>query len=72
MHSEDYEVVFSTQHQVNIAILRRFAELGIMFAYPTQTAFTAAPDGTYIIPFADPSKADPSMADPSKANVVER
>lgn len=72
VHSEDYEVVFSTQHQVNIAILRRFAELGIQFAYPTQTAFTAAPDGTYIIPFADPSKADPSMADPSKANVIQR
>ena len=58
MHSEDYEVVFAAQHQVNIAILRRFAELGIEFAYPTQTAFTAAPDGTYILPYAEPLKAD--------------
>jgi small-conductance mechanosensitive channel len=58
VHSEDYDTVFSTQHQVNIAILKRFAELGIEFAYPTQTAFTAAPDGTYIMPYADPSKTD--------------
>jgi small-conductance mechanosensitive channel len=58
VHSEDYEVVFAAQHQVNIAILRRFAELGIEFAYPTQTAFTAAPDGTYILPYADPLKPD--------------
>ncbi len=58
VHSEDYDVVFSTRHAVNIAILRRFAAEGIEFAYPTQTAFTAAPDGTYILPYAPPSDAD--------------
>jgi small-conductance mechanosensitive channel len=58
VHSEVYDVVFATQHQVNIAILKRFAELGIDFAYPTQTAFTAAPDGTLIFPFAEGSKPD--------------
>jgi hypothetical protein len=33
------------------AMLRRFADLGIAFAYPTQTSFTAAPDGTLIMPY---------------------
>lgn len=35
---------------VGLAILRRFAALGIGFAYPTQTTFTAAPDGTMVDP----------------------
>lgn len=54
VHSEDYDVVFATRHAVSIAILRRFANEGIEFAYPTQTAFTAAPDGKYIMPYAAP------------------
>jgi len=58
VHSEIYDVVFETQHRVNISILRRFAELGIEFAYPTQTSFTAAPDGTLVLPYAVPSKPD--------------
>jgi small-conductance mechanosensitive channel len=58
VHSEDYDTVFATRHAVNIAILRRFAAEGIEFAYPTQTAFTAAPDGRYIMPYAEPSKPD--------------
>ncbi len=58
VHSEDYDTVFATRHAVNIAILRRFKAEGIEFAYPTQTAFTAAPDGRYIVPYAEPSKPD--------------
>jgi small-conductance mechanosensitive channel len=58
VHSEDYDTVFATRHAVNIAILRRFKAEGIEFAYPTQTAFTAAPDGRYIAPYAEPSKPD--------------
>ncbi len=34
-----------------IGILRTFAAKGIEFAYPTQTTFTAAPDGTMIMPY---------------------
>ena len=37
-----------------IAIARLFAERGIDFAYPTQTTFTAAPDGTLVMPWAAP------------------
>ncbi len=36
------------------ALLRVFRERGIAFAYPTQTTFTAAPDGTLVMPFAVP------------------
>ena len=30
---------------------------GYHFAYPTQTTFTAAPDGTLVMPWAPPAKA---------------
>jgi small-conductance mechanosensitive channel len=39
---------------VVLAILRSFAEHHLEFAYPTQTTFTAAPDGTLVMPW--PSK----------------
>ena len=41
------------RHEVGIAILRAFADAGIDFAYPTQTTFTAAPDGTLVMPYAE-------------------
>jgi small-conductance mechanosensitive channel len=61
--SVDFELVFhvrsadpgqfaQVRHEVMLAILRRFAELEIGFAYPTQTTFTAAPDGTLVMPYA--------------------
>lgn len=36
---------------VALGVLRSFAERGIEFAYPTQTTFTAAPDGRMIMPY---------------------
>ena len=42
---------------VAVEILRTFAEHKLEFAYPSQTTFTAAPDGTYIMPYADPAPA---------------
>ena len=61
--SLDYELLFDAQvpeipeaktafQAVGIEILRSFIAQGITFAYPTQTAFTAAPDGTLIMPYA--------------------
>ena len=41
---------------VAIAVLRSFAGHKLEFAYPTQTTFTAAPDGSYVMPYADPSR----------------
>lgn len=47
----DYVVFMGTRQQVMLGMLRRFAELGVEFAYPTQTTFTAAPDGKMIMPY---------------------
>jgi small-conductance mechanosensitive channel len=48
--SADY---FMSRHRLALAVLDRFNREGIEFAYPTQTTFTAAPDGTMIMPYAD-------------------
>jgi small-conductance mechanosensitive channel len=40
---------------VALAVLRSFAEHKLEFAYPTQTTFTAAPDGTMVMPYAPPA-----------------
>ena len=37
-----------------IAVARILAREGIAFAYPTQTTYTAAPDGTLVMPWAPP------------------
>ena len=69
--SLDYELVFdahvheipeakSAFQAVGIAILRSFATNGIEFAYPTQTSFTAAPDGTLILPYPPGNSSDAS------------
>jgi len=42
---------FMSRHRVAIAILQRFKAEGIAFAYPTQTSFTAAPDGRMVMPY---------------------
>lgn len=51
VHSTDYEEVYRTRSAVCIAILDRFNRDNIQLAYPTQTSFTAAPDGTLIMPY---------------------
>jgi small-conductance mechanosensitive channel len=64
----DFELVFfvtvpelaamvAARQAVGFAIVRRFAELGVALAYPTQTSFTAAPDGRYIDPTATTERA---------------
>ena len=53
--SEDIDVMFASRHAVGIAIAERFASEGIEFAYPTQTTYTAAPDGTLVMPYAAPA-----------------
>lgn len=49
--SAEYAVFMETRQAVMLAILRRFDELGVAFAYPTQTTYTAAPDGTLVMPW---------------------
>lgn len=53
--SEDVDVMFAARNAVGIAIVQRFAKEGIAFAYPTQTTYTAAPDGTLVMPYAAPA-----------------
>jgi small-conductance mechanosensitive channel len=55
VRSTDANKVAADRGAVAIAILRSFAEHGLQFAYPTQTSFTAAPDGTLIMPYAAPT-----------------
>ena len=44
----DYQSFYDTRSTIGLAILARFNAEQLEFAYPTQTTFTAAPDGTMI------------------------
>lgn len=55
---DDFEAFYAARHAIGITILQRFAEEGIAFAYPTQTTFTAAPDGTLVMPYAPVQRVD--------------
>lgn len=48
----DYVAFYDARTAIGIAILQRFNADGIEIAYPTQTTFTAAPDGTLVMPYA--------------------
>jgi small-conductance mechanosensitive channel len=50
----DPDTLARHKSSVIIAMARIFAREGIAFAYPTQTTFTAAPDGTMVMPWASP------------------
>jgi small-conductance mechanosensitive channel len=60
VQSEDVDEMFTARHAIGLGIAKRFAEEGIEFAYPTQTTYTAAPDGTLVMPYAEPQKAPPA------------
>jgi small-conductance mechanosensitive channel len=51
--SQDYAEGYHRRHAVGLAILERFNAEDIPFAYPTQTSFTAAPDGTPVMPYPE-------------------
>jgi small-conductance mechanosensitive channel len=54
VEAADLPDFLQVRQSVMLGILRRFAELGLEFAYPTQTTYAAAPDGRLIMPYADP------------------
>ena len=54
----DYQAAYDARHAVGIAILKTFNERGIDIAYPTQTNFIAAPDGSAVMPYAEPPTRD--------------
>jgi len=49
--TNDYNIFVQRRMAVAVGVLRLFEKQGIEFAYPTQTTFTAAPDGTMIMPY---------------------
>ena len=49
--SADYATFFDARSAIGIEVLRRFNAAGLEIAYPTQTTFTSAPDGTMIMPY---------------------
>jgi small-conductance mechanosensitive channel len=64
---EDGEVFNAVRHEICVTILETFAREGIGFAYPTQTSFTAAPDGTLIMPYPAADTPAPRKAAVKKA-----
>ncbi|MGV3512969.1 MAG: mechanosensitive ion channel family protein [Novosphingobium sp.] len=49
----DWNVAHPLRDRFLVAVMERFAAEGISIPYPTQTTFTAAPDGTMIMPYPD-------------------
>jgi small-conductance mechanosensitive channel len=52
--SRDPDTLARHKSAIIIAVKRTFEREGVEFAYPTQTTFTAAPDGTLVMPYAPP------------------
>ena len=50
--SRDPDTLARHKSAIIIAVKRVFEREGIAFAYPTQTTFTAAPDGEMVMPYA--------------------
>lgn len=49
----DWGTAHPLRDRLLVSIMQRFAEEGISIPYPTQTTYTAAPDGTIIMPYPD-------------------
>jgi small-conductance mechanosensitive channel len=54
--SLDPDVIAGHRSAIILNLVTMFAAEGVEFAYPTQTTFTAAPDGTLVMPYAAPLK----------------
>lgn len=55
---DDWATAHATRDRLMVAIMRRFAAERIGIAYPTQTTYTAAPDGTLVMPYAEPRASE--------------
>ncbi|HEX8443085.1 MAG TPA: mechanosensitive ion channel domain-containing protein [Allosphingosinicella sp.] len=49
--SPDYDLFFRTRAAIIAELLDTIGEAGLRLAYPTQTSFTAAPDGRHVLPW---------------------
>ncbi|GAA0667964.1 small-conductance mechanosensitive channel [Sphingomonas insulae] len=59
---DDWATAHPMRDRVMVAIMTRFAAEGITIPYPTQTTFTAAPDGSLVMPYAVPTRDTASPA----------
>ncbi|WP_334185733.1 mechanosensitive ion channel family protein [Novosphingobium sp.] len=55
---KDWGVAHPLRDRLMVAVVQRFAQEGISIPYPTQTTFTAAPDGKLIMPYPSPTSSD--------------
>jgi small-conductance mechanosensitive channel len=49
----DWTVAHPLRDRLLVSIMKRFADEGIAMPYPTQTTYTAAPDGTLVMPYPE-------------------
>ncbi len=57
IEASDQADILARKNAVNVAVLRAINDQGIAFAYPTQTTYTAGPDGKLVMPWAKPIKS---------------
>jgi small-conductance mechanosensitive channel len=63
--SRDPDTIARHKSAIILGVKRIFELEGIQIAYPTQTTFTAAPDGTYVMPYA-PREEDVGATEPTR------
>ena len=64
-----FQEFYDARHAVGLAIIRCLNDAGIQLAYPTQTSFTAAPDGRLVLPYpTDNAAAAPAKPAPKGTN----
>jgi len=66
VHQEDLGLVAAARTDVAIRLFEALSAAGYQFAYPTQTTFTAAPDGTMVMPYSESPKPKASAAKTAK------
>lgn len=66
VHEDDYNKVIAARTAVGIRIFDEMTKAGYDFAYPTQTSFTSAPDGTMIMPYPESPKPRANAAKAAK------
>jgi small-conductance mechanosensitive channel len=64
--SDEFDEVAAARTDIAIRLFDAMTRAGYSFAYPTQTSFTAAPDGTMIMPYPESPKPRAAAAKASK------
>jgi len=59
--TRDPDTLAKHKSEIIVGVKRAFEKEAIAFAYPTQTTFTAAPDGTMVMPYAEQARRSPKI-----------